>query len=128
MNFEHVHKNMISESSARIASISTCFKSVLRKELEWYVVKDSVFIKIDFLINILDDHGQLELTEHLVHIRDHLDGVINSELIAKCLVEVEEIEKALKSDPFILNDIEFHGVFELDVTGFLSGRELFVIS
>lgn len=128
MNFEHVQRNMISETSARVQSISTCLTSVIKKELEWYVVQDNISIKINFLINVLDEYEQPELVDHLIHIREHLSGVINSEVLARCLVEMEEIQKAIHGDLYILSPVEFCGEFSLNVAEYLCGGDLFVVS
>lgn len=128
MNFEHVHKNLMMESNARILSIKTCLHSVLQNELPWYAVKDNIFIKLDFLVEVLTDHGHEELSAHLLHIRELFSGVVNNYLIAKSLVEIEEIQKALLKGPFILSPIEFNGEFSLNISGYFCGEDLFVIS
>jgi hypothetical protein len=119
---------MISETSARVQSISTCLVSVIKKELEWYVVQDNVNIKLNFLINVLDEYELPELSEQVVHIKHHLAGVINTELLARCLVEMEEIQKAINSEPYILTPVEFDGKFKLNLSRYLCGGDLFSIS
>ncbi|OIQ20402.1 MAG: hypothetical protein BM556_00220 [Bacteriovorax sp. MedPE-SWde] len=128
MNFESLQRNMISESNARVQSISTCIENVLSHNLEWYVVQDNIHIKINFLINILDEYDLIEICEHLQIIKESLTGVVSMPHLRVILSEMKEVQNAIANKEFNFSQIQFQGLLSLDIENYFRGESLFSIS
>ncbi len=128
MNFESVQRNMISESSARVQSISTCIENVLSDNLEWYVVQDNIHIKINFLINILDEYDLTEICLHLQSIKESLTGVISIPHLTAILIEMKEVQNAISNKEYNFSNIHFQGLLNLNLENYFRGENLFSVS